>query len=58
MRTDDNVIEKDYADGYLKGGYRKTPVTRLFNWAMRTFRMGFMLHVEFKGLFRICPHTS
>lgn len=42
-----NVIEKDYADGYLKGGYRKTFVTRLFNWIMRTFHMSFMLHVEF-----------
>lgn len=44
-----NVSEKDYADGYLKGGWRKTPVTRLFNWVMRTFHMSFMLHVEFKG---------
>lgn len=44
-----NVIEKDYADGYLKGGYRKTLVTRLFNWVMRTFHMSFMLHVEFKA---------
>ena len=43
-----NVSEKDYADGYLKGGYRKTPVTQLFNWAMRTFHMSFMLHVEFR----------
>lgn len=42
-----NVVEKDYADGYLKGGYRKTPITRLFNWVMRTFHMSFMLHVEF-----------
>lgn len=43
-----NVIEKDYADGYLKGGYRKTLITRLFNWIMRTFHMSFMLHVEFQ----------
>lgn len=43
-----NVVEKDYADGYLKGGYRKTVITRLFNWAMRTFHMSFMLHVEFQ----------
>ena len=43
-----NVIEKDYADGYLKGGYRKTPITRLFNWVMRTFHMSFMIHAEFK----------
>ena len=42
-----NVIEKDYADGYLKGGFHKTLVTRLFNWIMRTFHMSFMLHVEF-----------
>ncbi|WP_420908817.1 FeoB small GTPase domain-containing protein [Flintibacter muris] len=39
-----NVIEKDYAAGYL----RKTPITRLFNWTMRTFHMGFMLHIEFR----------
>ena len=43
-----NVSEKDYADGYLKGDYRKTLITWLFNWTMRTFHMGFMLHVEFK----------
>ena len=43
-----NVVEKDYADGYLKGGYHKTPITRLFNWTMRTFHMSFMLHVEFQ----------
>lgn len=43
-----NVAEKDYADGYLKGGYRKTLITRLFNWVMRTFHMSFMLHVEFR----------
>lgn len=42
-----NVSERDYVDGYLKGGYRKTPVTRLLNWAMRIFHMSFMLHVEF-----------
>ena len=43
------VTEKDYADGYLKGGYRKTPITRLFNWIMRTFHMSFMIHLEFRG---------
>ena len=43
-----NVTEKDYADGYLKGGYRKTLITRLFNWVMRTFHMGFMIHAGFK----------
>ena len=42
-----NVSEKDYADGYLRGGYRKTPIPRLFNWVMRTVHMSFMLHVEF-----------
>lgn len=42
-----NAAEKDYVDGYLKGGYRKTLITRLFSWVMRTFHMGFMLHVEF-----------
>lgn len=43
-----NVIEKDYADGYLQGGYHKTFITRLFNWTMRKFHMSFMLHVEFR----------
>lgn len=43
------VTEKDYADGYLKGGYRKTPITRLFNWIMRTFHMSFMIYLEFRG---------
>lgn len=43
------VTEKDYADGYLKGGYRKTPITQLFNWIMRTFHMSFMIHLEFRG---------
>ena len=43
-----NVTEKDYADGYLKVGYRKTLITRLFNWVMRTFHMGFMIHAGFK----------
>ena len=42
-----HVVEKDYADGYLKGGYHKTIMTRLFNRVMRTFHMSFMLHVEF-----------
>lgn len=41
------VSEKDYAEGYLKDGYRKTVATKLFNWAMRTFHMGFMVHAEF-----------
>lgn len=43
------VTEKDYAYGYLTGGYRKTPITRMFNWVMRTFHMSFMLHVEFRN---------
>lgn len=44
-----NVVEKDYIDGYLKGGYRQTFITRLFHWVMRVFHMSFMLHVEFRG---------
>ena len=44
-----NVVEKDYADGYLKGGYHKTLITRMFNWTMRRFHMSFMLHVEFRN---------
>lgn len=43
-----NVAEKDYIDGYLKGGYRKNAVTRLFARIMRAFHMCFMLHVEFQ----------
>lgn len=42
-----NVVEKDSIDGYLNGGYCKTPLSRLFAWVMRTFHMCFMLHVEF-----------
>lgn len=44
-----NVVEKDYMDGYLKSGYRKTVITRLFAWVMRAFHMSFMLHVEFRS---------
>lgn len=43
-----NVVEKDYIDGYLQGGYRKTVLSKLFSWVMRTFHMSFMLHVEFR----------
>ncbi|MDO4314401.1 MAG: class I SAM-dependent methyltransferase [Oscillospiraceae bacterium] len=44
-----NVAEKDYFDGYLKGGWRKTAATRLFIWVCRTFHMCFMLHAEFRA---------
>lgn len=44
-----NVSGKDYAYGYLEGGYCKTPITQLFNWVMWTFHMSFMLHAEFAG---------
>lgn len=43
-----NVSEKDYMDGYLKGGYRKDVISRLFAWMMRTFHMSFMIHAEFR----------
>ena len=43
-----NVAERDYIDGYLKGGWRKSIVTRIFAWVMRTFHMGFMIHAEFR----------
>ena len=43
-----NVMERDYIDGYLKGGWRKSIVTRIFAWVMRTFHMGFMIHAEFR----------
>lgn len=42
------VVEKDYIDGYLTEGYRKTALSKLFAWVMRTFHMSFMLHVEFR----------
>lgn len=43
-----NVSEKDYFDGYLQGGYRKTAVTRLFMGVTRMLHMCFMLHAEFQ----------
>ncbi len=43
-----NVAERDYIDGYLKGGWRKSIVTRVFAWVMRTFHMSFMIHGEFR----------
>lgn len=43
-----NVVERDYFDGYLTSGYRKTAVSKLFIWVMRAFHMCFMLHVEFR----------
>ena len=43
------VVERDYIDGYLKDGYRKTAISRLFAWTMRRFHMCFMLHVEFRA---------
>lgn len=43
-----NVAERDYIDGYLKGGYRKTAIFRLFAWVMRARHMCFMLHAEFR----------
>lgn len=44
-----NVTEKDYFDGYLQGGWRKSAVTRLFIWVCRAFHMCFMLHAEFRA---------
>lgn len=43
-----DVAERDYCDGYLQGGYRKTIVTRLFCWVMRRFHMCFMLRAAFR----------
>ena len=42
-----NVAERDDMDGYLKGGWHKSVVTRIFAWVMKTFHMSFMLYVEF-----------
>lgn len=42
-----NVEERDYIDGYLKDGYRKDWIFRLFAWVMRTFHMCFLIHAEF-----------
>lgn len=44
-----NVEERDYFDGYLQGGYRKTAVTRLFMGVTRLLHMAFMLHAEFRA---------
>lgn len=43
-----NVVERDYIDGYLKGGWRKSIVTGIFAWVMRMFHMSFMIHAEFR----------
>ena len=43
-----NVMERDYIDGYLKGGWRKSIVTRFFAWVMKMFHMSFMVHAEFR----------
>ncbi len=43
-----NVAERDYMDGYLKGGWRKSVVTRIFAWVMWTFHLSFMVHAEFR----------
>lgn len=42
-----NVSEKDYIDGYLKSGYRKDVISKIFAWIMKTFHMSFMIHAEF-----------
>jgi len=43
-----NAAERDYIGGNLKGGWRKSIVTRIFAWVMRTFHMSFMVHAEFR----------
>ncbi|MCI9439302.1 MAG: hypothetical protein HFH85_19570 [Lachnospiraceae bacterium] len=43
-----NVAERGYMDRYLKGGWRKNVVTRIFAWVMRAFHMSFMVHAEFR----------
>lgn len=42
------VKQRPYMDGYLKGGYEKTLITRLFSYVMNTFHIGYMVHAEFK----------
>lgn len=44
-----NVYEKDYIDGYLKSGYRKDVISKLFASIMRIFHMCFMIHAEFRN---------
>lgn len=44
------MAERDYIDGYLKGGWRKSIVTRVFAWVMKMFHMSFMVHAEFRGI--------
>lgn len=43
-----NIKEKDYMDGYLAGGWRKTALTRLILWVIRRLHLCFILHVEFR----------
>lgn len=45
-----DVEERDYIDGYLKEGYRKTAISRLFAWFTRVFHMCFMIHAEFRKI--------
>lgn len=44
-----NVYEKPYMDGYLKGGYRKTLLTKLICACLRRFHISFIVHAEFKN---------
>ena len=44
-----NVSEKPYMDGYLKGGYRKTLLTKLICACFKHFHISFIVHAEFKS---------
>lgn len=44
-----NVREEDYYEGHLKGGYRKTLVTRAFYGVSRKLHMCFLVCAEFAG---------
>lgn len=43
-----NVSEKPYMDGYLKGGYRKTLLTKLICVCFKLFHVSFIVYAEFK----------
>lgn len=42
------VTERDFFDGYLDQSiYRRTPLTRICQWVLQHFRLGFFVHVDF-----------
>ncbi len=50
-----NVREEDYYDGYLKGGYKKTLVTRTLCDISRKLHMCFLVCAEFASVSSLKP---